>query len=171
MGPSKEGTAVYPSVQGATNWYAPSYSPRTELFYLTVWDDYWGLFYADEPVFTPGNFFLGGLVKRILPNRMSEEDVGYGAVRALDPRTGELKWEFKTTEMSESGLLSTAGDVLFSGSFEGNFVALDAYTGKQLWRKSLGGRVTNSTITYLADGKQYVSVVAGHSLFTFGLKE
>ncbi len=171
MGPSKEGTAVYPSVQGATNWYAPSYSPRTELFYLTVWVDYWGLFYADEAVFTPGNFFGGGLVKRILPNRMSEEDVGYGAVRALDPRTGELKWEFKTTEMSESGLLSTAGDVLFSGSVEGNLVALDAHTGKQLWRTSLGGRMSNSAITYLADGKQYVSVTAGHSLFTFGLKE
>ena len=102
---------------------------------------------------------------------MSQGDVGYGAVRALDPRTGELKWEFKTTEISESGLLSTAGDVLFSGSFEGNFVALDAHTGKQLWRTSLGGRMTNSTITYLADGKQYVSVAAGHSLFTFGLRE
>ena len=171
MGPSKEGKAVYPAVQGATNWYAPSYSPRTDLFYLAVWVDYWGLFYADEPVYTPGNFFGGGLVKRVYPNRMSQGDVGYGAVRALDPRTGELKWEFKMTEISESGLLSTAGDVLFSGSYEGNFVALDAHSGKQLWRTSLGGRMTNSVVTYLADGKQYVSVAAGHSLFTFGLRE
>ena len=74
-------------------------------------------------------------------------------------------------EVSESGLLTTAGDVLFSGSMEGNFMALDVETGKLLWRKNLGARTDNSPITYLVDGKQYVSVKAGLILSTFGLRE
>ena len=169
--PTKEGVKVYPAAQGATNWYAPSYSPRTGLFYLSVWADYWGVFYLGEPIYTAGNRYDGSLVERIYPNHMAEEDAGYGAIRALDPETGERKWEFKMREVSESGLLTTAGDVLFSGSIEGNFMALDVETGKLLWRKNLGARTDNSPITYLVDGKQYVSVKAGLTLLTFGLRE
>ena len=102
---------------------------------------------------------------------MAEEDAGYGAIRALDPETGERKWEFKMREVSESGLLTTAGDVLFSGSIEGNLVALDVETGELLWRKNLGARADNSPITYLVDGEQYLSVKAGLTLLTFGLRE
>ena len=75
------------------------------------------------------------------------------------------------SEISESGLLTTASDLLFSGNFEGNFMALDAENGKLLWRTLLGARVDNSPITYLVDGKQYVSVKSGLTLFTFGLKD
>jgi alcohol dehydrogenase (cytochrome c) len=102
---------------------------------------------------------------------MVDEVPGYGAIRALDPETGELEWEFKLTNVSESGLVSTAGDVLFSGSMEGHFLALDIHNGKLLWRINLGGRIANTPITYLANGKQQVSVAAGNSLFTFGLKD
>ena len=133
--------------------------------------DYWGMFYTGEPIYTAGNRYDGSLVRRIYPNHMAEEDAGYGAIRALDPETGERKWEFKMREVSESGLLTTAGDVLFSGSIEGNFMALDVETGKLLWRKNLGARTDNSPITYLVDGKQYVSVKAGLTLLTFGLRE
>ena len=171
MEPTKEGTKVYPAVQGATNWYAPSYSPRTGLFYLQAWVDFWGMFYSGEPVYTPGNRYDGSLIQRTVPIRTQHEDIGYGAIRALDPETGERKWEFKMTEISESGLLTTAGDLLFSGNFEGNFMALDAETGKLLWRTLLGARIDNSPISYMVDGKQYVSVKSGLTLFTFGLRD
>ena len=169
--PTKEGVKVYPSAQGATNWYAPSYSPRTGLFYLSVWEDYWGMYYLGEPIFTAGNRYDGSFVERIFPDLLAEEDAGYGAIRALDPETGDREWEFKMSEVSESGLLTTAGDVLFSGSLEGNLMALDVRTGELLWRKNLGARMDNSPITYLVDGKQYVSVKAGLTLLTFGLRE
>ncbi len=169
--PTKEGTKLYPAVQGATNWYAPSYSPRTGLFYLQAWVDFWGMYYSGEPVYMPGNRYDGSLIQRTAPIRTEHADPGYGAIRALDPETGERKWEFKMSEISESGLLTTASDLLFSGNFEGNFMALDAENGKLLWRTLLGARVDNSPITYLVDGKQYVSVKSGLTLFTFGLKD
>ncbi|MCP5120655.1 MAG: PQQ-binding-like beta-propeller repeat protein, partial [bacterium] len=171
MGPSNKGTKVYPSVQGATNWYSPTYSPRTGLFYLAVWEGYPGIFHKGDATYTRGNRYVGSVPKNIYPNLLKDEEPGYGAVRALDPETGDVEWEFKMVEVSESGLISTAGDVLFSGSMEGHFVALDTHNGELLWRVSLGGRMTNSPITYMVNGKQYVSVGAGHSLFTFALPD
>lgn len=171
MAPSQEGTKVYPSVQGATNWYSPTYSPHTGLFYLAVWESHASVYHKGDPTYTRGNRYVGSLPQGVYPDVVEDEEPGYGAVRALDPETGDVEWEFKMAEVSESGLMSTAGDVLFSGSMEGHFVALNVRNGELLWRVNLGGRMTNSPITYMVDGKQYVSVGAGHSLFTFGLKE
>jgi outer membrane protein assembly factor BamB len=92
-------------------------------------------------------------------------------VRAIDPFTGKRVWEYRMADVSDSGLLTTASDLLFSGNREGHFFALDAKTGKLLWTRYLGGQVASSPITYLVDGKQYVSIASGHSLFTFGLRE
>ena len=105
------------------------------------------------------------------PDVVTDEDPGYGAIRALDPETGEMKWEYKMTWVTESGLISTAGDLLFSGNMEGHFFALDCQTGELLWRVYLGGRVANSPITYLVDGKQHVSIAAGNALYTFALRQ
>jgi alcohol dehydrogenase (cytochrome c) len=96
---------------------------------------------------------------------------GYGVVRALNPLTGEKVWEYRMRDVSDGGILTTATDLLFSGNREGYFFALDARTGKVLWRRYLGGQVAASPITYAVDGKQYVSVAAGNSLFAFGLPE
>ena len=96
---------------------------------------------------------------------------GYAAVRALDPVTGKKVWDFPMGDMSESGLLTTGSDVLFSGNREGHFFALDAKTGKLLWTKYLGGQVIASPITYLVNGRQHVAIAAGTALFTFRLPE
>ncbi|PYR84463.1 MAG: acido-empty-quinoprotein group A, partial [Acidobacteria bacterium] len=69
-----------------------------------------------------------------------------------------------------SGILTTATDLLFTGGREGYFHALDARTGALLWNASLGGQVASGPMTFDVDGKQYVSVAAGHSLFTFALR-
>ena len=171
MEPTEDGNLVYPSVQGATNWYAPVFSPRAGLFYLTVWVDYWGLYFTGEPEYTPGNRYDGSAVARVYPNRMEEADPGYGAIRAIRPGTGDWAWEFKTTGISESGLLGIASGVLFTGSKEGHFFALSETDGTMLWRVQLGGRMANSPITYLVDGRQFIAVGSGNSLFTFALRE
>ncbi|MFN7921720.1 MAG: hypothetical protein U0Q16_16585 [Bryobacteraceae bacterium] len=73
--------------------------------------------------------------------------------------------------MSESGLLTTGSDLLFSGNREGHFFALDAKAGKLLWDRYLGGQIIASPMTYLANGKQYVAIASGTVLFTFRLPE
>jgi alcohol dehydrogenase (cytochrome c) len=175
--PSAKGTLTYPGVQGATNWYAPSFSPVTGLFYLTAWDDYPGVYYTWEQDYEAGKWYAGGSVRAELPSvrriepRTLPPEAGYGAVRALDPATGERKWEFQMTDVSDSGLLTTATNVLFSGNREGHFFALDARDGKLLWKRYLGGQVASSPITWSVDGRQYVSIASGHAVFTFGLRE
>jgi alcohol dehydrogenase (cytochrome c) len=168
---------VYPGVQGGTNWYSPSFSPRTKLFYLTSWEDYHTSYFTWEQKYEPGKSFSGGTARGQFPSITRnpfikwDEDWGHGVVRALNPLTGEKVWDYKMRDVSDAGILTTASDVLFSGNREGYFFALDARTGKELWKRYLGSHVAASPITYMVDGVQYVSVAAGHSLFTFALRK
>jgi alcohol dehydrogenase (cytochrome c) len=101
---------------------------------------------------------------------MLSGDEAYGAIRALEPTTGNQRWEFKVQSPSWSSLLSTAGDLVFGGDAEGNFVALDAESGKLLWDVQLGGAVRGGNpISFAVGGKQYISVAVGHGFFVFGL--
>jgi alcohol dehydrogenase (cytochrome c) len=160
--PSPEGATVYPDDDGATNWYSPSYNPRTGLFYQNVREK-GAIYYSTEaPSYVPGREFLGA-------SRRSISGVEpWGALRALDAMTGELKWEFRVPTPPWSGILSTAGGVVFSGDMEGNFFALDAADGKVLWRLQTGGPVWASPITFMSAGKQYVAVAAGSAIIVFG---
>jgi len=175
--PTIGGTDVYPGVQGGTNWYAPSFSPRTRLFYVTAWEDYHGSYFTWNQEYEPGKSFTGGTVSGPFPSIRRERFIkwdpswGYGVVRALNPSTGEKVWDYPMRDVSDAGILTTASDLLFSGNREGYFFSLDAKTGKELWKRYLGGMVAASPVTFLVDGKQYVSVAAGHSLFTFGLPD
>lgn len=172
-GPTRQGSIAWPGVQGGTNWYAPSFSPRTGLFYLVAWEDYYSYYYSWDQEFEQGKWFTAGGVKAPVPPTNREAIVtrspehGYAAVRALEPATGKLVWEFKMQDMSEAGILTTASDVLFTGNREGYFFALDAKTGGLLWKKYLGGQVIASPITYEANSEQYVGIAAGSSFFAF----
>ena len=97
--------------------------------------------------------------------------MGSGAVIAVDARTGEQKWKYTMTDVTDSGILTTASDVVFTGSREGHFHALNARTGELLWRASLGGQIVNGPMTYQVDGKQFVATIAGHALVVFGLRD
>ena len=99
------------------------------------------------------------------------DELGTGAVIALDPRTGDQKWKFKTYDVNTSGILTTASDVLFVGGREGYFHALDARTGTVLWKTSVGWHTTAAPITYELAGKQYVAIGAGRCLLVYGLRE
>jgi alcohol dehydrogenase (cytochrome c) len=135
--------------------------------------------YIKRPVqYTEGQRFTGALpvmpIRIVQPglhiNRRLPDD-GYGAVLAVDPKTGERKWEFKMTDVTDSGILSTASDLVFSGGREGYFFALDAKSGAMLWKGSVGGAVSAGPMTYSVGGRQYVAVAAGNALFAFALRQ
>src|SRR5436853_256721 len=92
-----------------------------------------------------------------------------GFFYVLDRNTGQLKWEFRHLSPTYSGVLSTAGGLLFTGDAEGNFIALDAASGKPLWHFQMGGAVYASPLAFSVDGREYVAIAAGSSLYTFGL--
>ena len=176
MEPSADGVKVYPSLTGGTNWYSPSYSPRTGLFYVPAWEDAYANLTKTDEEFNEGKIFTGGSFRTSVPGlrggqmRRNGPEDGYGVVRAIDPKTGEKKWEFKMNDMTMSGILTTASDLLFTGGREGLFQALDARTGKLLWKVSAGGEIAMGPMTYSVNGKQYVAFSAGSSLFVYGLK-
>ncbi len=95
---------------------------------------------------------------------------GTGAVIAIDVLTGEQKWHFSMTDVTESGILTTASDLPFTGGREGYFQVLDARNGSLLWKTNLGAGIMNGPITYQVDGRQYVAVIAGLSLSVFGVE-
>ena len=181
--PQPPGAPTFPGVQGGTNWYSPSYSPSTELFYVPAWEDYGSVFSGAAQEYTEGRSFVGGSPTSFAPipdaptvpgltrgplNTWTEA-AGHGAVIALDAFTGEPRWKFEMTDVTSSGILTTASDLLFTGSREGYFQALDARTGELLWKASLGGQIANGPITYEVAGRQYVATISGHSLVAFAL--
>ena len=180
LSPTPEGTLVYPNNQGATNWYSPSFSPRTGLFYIPTWADTYSVYRKtpgkDAVSFAEGQFFAGTFPTMTLPpmvgaatnTRLPQE--GYGTIQAVDPKTGERKWEFRMLDVTDSGILSTATDLVFAGGREGYFFALDARTGTLLWKSMVGGQVASGPMSYAVNGKQYVAVSAGNNLFVYALR-
>ena len=162
--PTEEGTLVWPSLQGATNWFSPSYSPLTELFYVAV-RHMGAVYYKGEAEYEPGMPFMGGGEQAL-----SGDDAG-GFVKALDVRTGELRWEFPLLTPPWAGVMATAGGLVFGGSEEGNFFALDASTGKTLWDFQAGAAVRSNPMAFEVDGKQRIAMSAGDAVFVFGLRD
>jgi alcohol dehydrogenase (cytochrome c) len=181
--PQPAGTATYPGSEGATNWYPPSFSPRTGLFYFSAWENYGTVFHPEKATYQPGRNFTGGEFTVVTPvpgapsigmsrgpiNNWTDE-VGNGAVMAIDPHTGKPKWKVTQFDVSDAGMLTTASDLLFTGGREGYVLALDARTGRRLWTSSLGAKIAMAPVTFQVDGDQYVSVIAGNILVTFGLR-
>ncbi len=160
---------VQPHGLGGTNWYPPSFSPHTGLFYIPGWENSGAIFQkgggfgrstGDTPMPQPN----------LLPNRKTEQE-GYGFVRAIDPNTGDKKWEFKMNDITWAGVLTTASDLLFSGGREGYFYALDAKNGELLWKQNLGGQVNSGPMSYMVNNRQYVAVAAGSALFVYALRQ
>jgi len=172
--PSELGTLIMPGNQGATNYYSPSFSPSTGLFYIPTWENTSSLYVKGGIEYVPGQFYTGGGPRSAGPPRgpgnSNTMEEGYGAVRAIDPSTGERKWEYPMSEVTSAGVLTTATNVLFSGGAEGYFYALDARTGALLWKSTVGGSIEATPITFMVNGKQYVTINAGNAIFTYSLK-
>ncbi len=165
MEPTETGVEVFPGITGGTNWWSPSYSPTANLFYVRSYDGA-DIFYKREDDFEEGDLYLGGYGEAAdAPENVTT------AIRALDPLTGDLRWEYPIpTAWWGAGILTTAGRLLFSGTADGYVFALDDSTGEALWHMSVGGHVHAAPMTYSVDGRQYVTVAANHALFAFTLR-
>jgi len=161
--PAPDGARACPGAAGATNWMSPTYDPETKLFYVTAREQC-DIFSTAPQAFEKGHAYYGSAY---FPN--DDAAPFWGALRALDPTTGEMKWEWKHPSPTWSGVLSTAGGLVFSGDAEGNFMAFDAASGKILWHFQCGASVYSSPMSFAVDGKQYVTVGAGSALFAFAL--
>jgi alcohol dehydrogenase (cytochrome c) len=151
-----------PDNWGGTNFMPPSFDPSLRLFFVTARETC-ATFVPEHQVIAPGRFSLSGTVRRDL-------DKAYGALRAIDPTTGERRWEFRFQSPSFSGVLSTASGVVFDGDNEGNFMAFDSRTGKNLWHYQTGSPIWGGApMTYMLDDRQYVVIGSGANITAFAL--
>jgi alcohol dehydrogenase (cytochrome c) len=160
--PSVEGTLVYPSLQGATNWFSPSYSPATRLFYVAV-REMGSYYFKGESEYVAGEPFMAGGEQAL------SGDQAFGTIRALEAETGKQKWEFRLHSPPWSGVLSTGGGLVFGGTNEGQVFALDAATGEVRWKFQTGGAVRSNPIAFSIDGAQRIAIASGYAIFVFGL--
>lgn len=184
----KGGIVVAPSALGGTNYYPPSYDSQTGLFYVTISEDSQG-FSGKNPIrpWSEGHIYTGdgwwpGFGQTEPPDDWPPSPprprhafrTGYGAVAAIDPKTGDKKWEFKMVKFSESGVLSTAGGVVFGGGRDGIFFALNAETGEPLWHVNVGDTANgmgSGPMSYAVKGKQYVITTAANTMYSFALPD
>ena len=160
--PTDQGSLLWPSVSGATNWFSPSFDPNLKTFFVSV-RERGSYYFKNEVIFRPGQYFVGGGERALPPGE------NYGAIRALDAASGAKTWEFRLLSPPWAGLMSSAGGLVFGGSEEGNFYALDSRTGQPHWEIQLGGPVRANPISFLVDGNQMVAIAAGNALMVFGL--
>ena len=163
--PDEKGEVTCPDITGGTNFWPPSYDPKQNLFFVNAREACM-TFYAWKPEYEEGSRFTGGAGQRARGPDMPV----YGALRAIDPATGQRKWEYKYLNPSPIGLLTTASNLIFSGDNEGYLLALDSRTGKLLWRYQMGSTMHGtSPITYMLDGRQQILVPAGTTLTAWAL--
>jgi alcohol dehydrogenase (cytochrome c) len=159
-----EGTVTCPDVAGGTNWMSPSFNPGTGLFYVTA-REVCAKYYAFPQQFLEGHVYWGGAFEAI-PGQP-----GYGALRAIDAVTGLVRWEFKYPKPSFGGTLSTASGLVFAGEEDGNVMAFDASSGKNLWRLQTGAALRAAPMSFMLNGRQYVVVLSGATVVALALPE
>jgi alcohol dehydrogenase (cytochrome c) len=151
-----EEVEIWPS--RGTNAVPIAFSPTTGLIYASTWD-----VARIQKLAPPKPPVIGGTTTGVdarLPE-MKATDV-FGHFLAINPVTGEKKWEIPLTELpSSAGMLATGGGLIFTGKLTGEFIALDEDTGKTLWQFKTGSSVNSTAITYTHKGKQYLTVASG----------
>ncbi|MCH7959695.1 MAG: PQQ-binding-like beta-propeller repeat protein [Candidatus Hydrogenedentes bacterium] len=158
---TEEGTRIAPGSAGGTNWSPASYNPTNGLVYSV--NIHWPMMMTTQPdlPYKPGTMYQGGNAS------FSTKGVTiWGNVLALNPVTGKIVWKTKTDLPMFSGVITTAGGLVFAGQSDASFDAWDADTGELLWHFPTAAGCNAAPITYMLDGKQYVTIVAGGSRYT-----
>jgi alcohol dehydrogenase (cytochrome c) len=160
---------VYPTLGGGTNFQAPSYSPQTSLLYLMYSEG--GQRYASAPAqFETGRQYIGRRDPGTSVGPKPGEPERSAGIKGIDPETGKTMWDFKIFQRSlTTGVLATAGQVVFGAIADGNLVALDAKTGKHLWHVQTNTNLSASPMSYAVDGRQFVAIAAGNTVYSFAL--
>jgi alcohol dehydrogenase (cytochrome c) len=165
--PSPGGTKVCPSQDGATNWYSPSFSPATGLYYVQTNEKCSIYTRSEQGNWDSGKSYLGG------SQRTAPDPKPLRILRAIDIHTGSVRWEIPQPGRADSwgGTLATATGLVIFGEDSGSLMAADAATGAPLWSFPTNHTWKASPMTYQFDGKQYVAVAVGANIMAFGLPE
>jgi alcohol dehydrogenase (cytochrome c) len=156
---TEQGVLTCPAVRGATNWYSTAYNPSTRLYYVMTVEDCTYYRKADD----------GGYGRYSNP-----EDPARKILRAFDIETGKAVWQVEMAgpvQSNYSGVLTTAGGLVFFGESSGGFAAVDARTGKYLWHFETNHPIKASPMTYEVNGKQYVAIASGANILSFALPD
>jgi alcohol dehydrogenase (cytochrome c) len=152
----KKGDVVFssPGFLGGKNWMPMAFSQRTGNFYVP--SNEWGMDIWNEPVnYKKGAAYLGsGFTIKSMYDHI-------GSLKAIDPKTGEIVWEFKNNAPLWGGVLATAGNLVFTGTPEGYLYGFNAKTGEVVYKFNTGSGIVGSPITWEQDGEQYLSIVSG----------
>ena len=161
------GSFIWPSPYGAHNWQPMSFSTKTGLMYIPV-QSIPSYFSAVKEVMYRVNRWNTGVdlntnrdPKSWVAGRASADALIYGELVAWDPVNKKRAWKVHFSKPSNGGILSTAGDLVFQGTWDGTFAAYDAYNGKKLWQYKSDSAVLAGPMTYELDGEQYIAVAQG----------
>jgi PQQ-dependent dehydrogenase (methanol/ethanol family) len=168
-----ERTLVCPAIDGGHSWNPGTYSPQTGLFYRIA--NEWCMYLTVNPK-EGGPATAGSETRTTEPFAvafMSAQwegadppgDKAHGRLTARDPVSGDIAWEKRYEIIPHSGLLSTAGGLLFNATYDGWLEALDAQTGDLIWRFNLGSGTNGGIVSYEAGGDQYIAVATGHGSY------
>jgi alcohol dehydrogenase (cytochrome c) len=153
-----------PDYRGGTNFNPPSYDPAAQLFFVMARETC-AIYSPKKQEMVAGQSYMSGGMEKL-----PEPD--YSALRAIDPKTGAIKWEHKFTQSSLAGVMSTASGLVFVGDQDGYFNAFDTRSGKLLWRYRTGSPIHGAAATtYMLDGRQYVLIPSGMTVTAFALPE
>ena len=153
-----------PDYRGGTNFNPPSYDPAAQLFFVMARETC-AIYSPKREAMVAGRSFMSGGMEKL-----PEPD--YSALRAIDPKTGAIKWEYKFTQSSLAGVMSTASGLVFAGDQDGYFNAFESRSGKLLWRYRTGSPIHGAAATtYMLDGRQFVLIPSGMTITAFALPE
>ena len=154
---SLQGTVTCPAVRGATNWYSTAYNPDAHLYYVLTVEDCTIYVKAEDAGYRRYN---------------NPADPAQKILRAFNIETGKVVWQISLpgpVQSNYSGVLSTAGGLIFFGESSGGFAAVNARSGKYLWHLETNQRIRSSPMTYAIDGRQYIVIASGGNILSFAL--
>jgi alcohol dehydrogenase (cytochrome c) len=162
--PTTQGTYICPGINGATNWFSPSYNPDTGLFYVLALESC-NLYFTNPKPFRLGETYYATGTKLPPDEHAQKTLLAYSAIE------GKLVWRYAQVGLGDSwgGTLTTAGGLVFVGDDGGSLEAVEARTGRPLWHFNTGQTMHASPMSYMVDGVQYVAVSAGSNIFSFTL--
>jgi alcohol dehydrogenase (cytochrome c) len=170
---SEHETRFCPGVQGGVEWNGPSYHPGLGLLFVNSID--WCTYVKMQPpakiAGAPGGAWTGAEpADGWLFGRHDPVTQARGWVTAFDAESGAIKWKVQTTRPMVAAITATAGGLVLTGDLDGNLLAYDASTGKELWRHATGKAIGGGVISFAVGGKQYVAVATGLNAGTWQVK-